>query len=797
MVNTGVFVTDQRTGGLHSKRRINVYNALCSLISCDSDDYRNVLSNGTVTGSISPANDRDHYFYQATSGTLLSIQMNRTSGSLDPYLELYNPQGVRIALNNNGGTGNNAGINSLLLATSGRYMIVARGNDANTGNYQLITSATFGALPPVPSISYLTPSSLTGNLFASDFWLAINGTNFMPTSAVRLNGSPRSMYYSSSNLIYLRVLGSDLGQPWPRTATVTVLNTSPSGARAASRAIEINAPTLGESNLLQPASGVTVATGISTTFVVSWTAPITATTWRSMQNMDLRLRDENNQVAAWIRVTEHVTETSTMRLLNSAEAILSSETLTDVVEGIPGLDTFDITLTDTVTLHLGVSDFSGSGLTAIMSPTVTFGPNAIGRYNVEFRVDGPNGEVQDDDILGDVYIVPATCPAAVTEATLSGPSEGTTGNDYLYTLDLSPLTPTQPVTITWAPEPQSGQGTTSALYRWDAAGIQSVFVSVQNCGGFAGDDVQTAISTGSAPHLAISKAGPVSALDGEVITYTLTITNRGSTTATNVVVTDSLPAGVTYVAGGFAEGSHVTFTLPSLAGYASTATFDLGVQVAGATQVITNGVYGIRADSGYSATGTLPVVTFLADAQVTLGALMTGTLTYPPTLLAAGIAEVTPAVQSALAGISATFPQGSVFGDTIITLLIHENAPIAAPNGQSVVGSFSMVGFQEGQALASGFVLGEVVPLTISYDDSSLAGLQENTLSLLVRDGTQWSSQDIACTINTGANQVQCTLDTAALTDYALVAAPVVDDPDPDPDPDPDTVELYLPKLRR
>ncbi|MEZ4663263.1 MAG: S8 family serine peptidase [Caldilineaceae bacterium] len=139
LTSTGPLIADARGGGSVSKRRLDVYYALCALITCDSDDYKYLSIPQTVNGTISPANDRDHYFLYNTAGTRVTIEMARTSGNLDPYLELYDPTGVRVALNNNGGSGNDALINNYTLQRTGRYQIIARGSGAATGAYTLST----------------------------------------------------------------------------------------------------------------------------------------------------------------------------------------------------------------------------------------------------------------------------------------------------------------------------------------------------------------------------------------------------------------------------------------------------------------------------------------------------------------------------------------------------------------------------------------------------------------------------------------------------------------------------------
>jgi uncharacterized repeat protein (TIGR01451 family) len=49
--------------------------------------------------------------------------------------------------------------------------------------------------------------------------------------------------------------------------------------------------------------------------------------------------------------------------------------------------------------------------------------------------------------------------------------------------------------------------------------------------------------------LFISKRGPSKAIEGEVATYTLTITNSGPGNIINLVITDALPAAANYVSG--------------------------------------------------------------------------------------------------------------------------------------------------------------------------------------------------------------------------------------------------------
>jgi uncharacterized repeat protein (TIGR01451 family) len=766
LTGTGPLISDQRSGGTVSKRRLDVYAALCALITCDSDDYRFLAIPQTVTGNINPANDRDHYFIFGAAGLQVTLQLNRTSGNLDPYLELFDPNGVRVALNDNGGIGSNALINGYTMLQTGRYQVIVRGANNATGGYSLTASAQAVALNPVPNITSLSPGSATGTLLGSDFWVRINGSGFTAQTQAYWNGQLRTKSFTNSNRMWIRVRGSDLGLPWPRNATIQVRNPEPGGGYSNPRTFNITFPFLGESELVQPASGETAITGIKTTFVISWTHPTDS--WRTMQNMDLRLRDQNGNVAAWIRVVERPGEGSTYRLLNGAESAGTSEDGLSPDEGLPGEDR-NLVITDTVTLHLADTKFSGSGRTAIMTPTVTFGPAAVGVYNIEFRVDGPNGEVQDDDVLGQITIAPAECPFPVGSVTLGGPETGQPNTDYIFTAALTPLNATQPISYTWSPEPKVGQGTANAVYNFPSAGEHFIFLGVENCGSFAADLRTLKLRTTTTPDLSISKSAPSTALAGEAITYTLTITNSGATTATGLIVTDDLPTGATYLSGGTLVNNSVRWTVPSLAGF---GTVTQTSYIVTASSMITNTGYAVSATGGFSANGTVPVVTRIVAAQVNATALTTDTLSH----------------SSGPDSIMVALPAGAVADPTRLVLDAIRAPTYALPSDKQFAGrAFRLEGYRNNQRVTD-LTLGETIAMTVSYRTEALNGASEEGLGLYAWDGSQWSNAGLICTVESAQKRLHCAAEKPRLTQFALLAATQSSEP---------ASRLFLPLVQR
>ncbi|MBN1261350.1 MAG: DUF11 domain-containing protein, partial [Anaerolineae bacterium] len=244
-----------------------------------------------------------------------------------------------------------------------------------------------------------------------------------------------------------------------------------------------------------------------------------------------------------------------------------------------------------------------------------------------------------------LVVTPLECAArAAPTATLTAPAEVMPGQLLTYTLAIANpgALPLYQTTITAAydahttfvaADPPPSQG--DAAWGFDRIGpetTQWITLTVQVAGDVADG---TALSTGvtlaaaetptitagttttvAGPALAIGKTAQVAAA-GAPITFTLTLTNTGSVTATGVLVTDTLPLGAHYVAGGAYDGTEVAWTVPSLARAGGTAQVTLVVT---ACQAITNTHYRVAgsvegATSGWGTpAAAAPIAPALAPA---------------------------------------------------------------------------------------------------------------------------------------------------------------------------------------
>src|SRR5439155_1493932 len=99
------------------------------------------------------------------------------------------------------------------------------------------------------------------------------------------------------------------------------------------------------------------------------------------------------------------------------------------------------------------------------------------------------------------------------------------------------------------------------------------------------DDTATVVTNVTVPDLELTKTGPSTVQPGGTLTYTVTATNSGDATATNVVITDDTPAGTTFTSETQNTGAAFACTNPVVGG--TGATTCTGTLAAGASASFT------------------------------------------------------------------------------------------------------------------------------------------------------------------------------------------------------------------
>ncbi len=109
--------------------------------------------------------------------------------------------------------------------TSGKYYGGTGADDTyhDNTNYNYNSGSNSVQENPIPSISYVDPSSSTPKAVT----VTVRGSNFIPSSQVRLDGSPRPTTYESSIRLLVNLSASDLSATG--THVITVYNPGPGG----------------------------------------------------------------------------------------------------------------------------------------------------------------------------------------------------------------------------------------------------------------------------------------------------------------------------------------------------------------------------------------------------------------------------------------------------------------------------------------------------------------------------------------------------------------------------------------
>lgn len=115
-----------------------------------SDQGTNLIYDVPVINAVTSTQPQVYYTFQAQAGVIINIDMRRSSGSLDPYLQVVDRNRFVIAENDDapGGT-KNARIQNLVLREAGTYIVVAtrygQAAGESAGNFVLTISESEGS----------------------------------------------------------------------------------------------------------------------------------------------------------------------------------------------------------------------------------------------------------------------------------------------------------------------------------------------------------------------------------------------------------------------------------------------------------------------------------------------------------------------------------------------------------------------------------------------------------------------------------------------------------------------------
>lgn len=100
-------------------------------------DHLPLITDQPLNSAISPNNDTDYYEFAGIAGTSVRLTMTKTSGTLDSYMELYNPDKGLLAYNDDSNGTHDSQIDATL-PVDGTYRVVTHSyNHLTSGAYQL------------------------------------------------------------------------------------------------------------------------------------------------------------------------------------------------------------------------------------------------------------------------------------------------------------------------------------------------------------------------------------------------------------------------------------------------------------------------------------------------------------------------------------------------------------------------------------------------------------------------------------------------------------------------------------
>jgi uncharacterized repeat protein (TIGR01451 family) len=354
--------------------------------------------------------------------------------------------------------------------------------------------------------------------------------------------------------------------------------------------------------------------------------------------------------------------------LRPGEVVLNSATVTETTVD-PGLGD------ETATASTGIVGAPGADLTTTMSGTVITPPGGPVTYTATVVDNGP------DDAAGVVLTV---TPGSGLVG-LSAP--GCSGSPLVC--PIGPITALGSVSITLS-------GTVDPALPAGAVVTVSATVTQTTVDPGLGDETassSTGIGGGSAD-LAVTKTGPATVSPGAPVTYTVTVTNNGPSSAAGVVLTDTPGSGLLGASAPGCVGSPLSCTIGALAVGAS-ASFTVSATASAALADGTNVINTATVTSGTpdldAANNTVTITTPVTAATTTadLAVTKTGPATATPGAPLTYTLTVTNNGPSAASGVTLTdTPGAGILGAAAAGC---SGSPLVCPIGTLAAGATATV----------------------------------------------------------------------------------------------------------
>jgi uncharacterized repeat protein (TIGR01451 family) len=250
----------------------------------------------------------------------------------------------------------------------------------------------------------------------------------------------------------------------------------------------------------------------------------------------------------------------------------------------------------------------GMGITSQSQPyDIVTGPDG-NLWFTEFSGDRV-GRLIPESATGLPVTAVATAPFSGPVAALTDAVPGASPGDFAVTIDWGDGTSPDTTSGTVAAVPgQPGHFAISGSHTYAAAGNDTITVIVRDTR--TGDSATatspaTVVAFADSVFLAVQETGPSRATAGGNATYTLTVTNSGPADAQDVMLTDVVPNGTTFVSATQTSGPHFTLKVPPVGG-TGTILADPVALAAGHSATL---VVAFRAGADESLTNTVTVFT--------------------------------------------------------------------------------------------------------------------------------------------------------------------------------------------